>query len=150
MKKIDSKLDLNGTGYCGSFNFRRTARAVTKLYDMALQESGIRSTQFSILVGIAKNQPVSIGALADVMIIDRTTLTRSLRLLQKAGLIAISDRAAMRQRFLTITTKGEYTLARSLPAWREAHARFVATVGSEHWIDLRNELEQLAHVVMDI
>ena len=55
----------------------------------------------------------------------------------------------MRQRFLTITTKGEYTLARSLPAWREAHARFVATVGSEHWIDLRNELEQLAHVVMD-
>ena len=59
MKKIDSKLDLNGTGYCGSFNFRRTARAVTKLYDMALQESGIRSTQFSILVGIAKNQPVS-------------------------------------------------------------------------------------------
>ena len=150
MKKIDSKLDLNGTGYCGSFNFRRTARAVTKLYDMALQESGIRSTQFSILVGIAKNQPVSIGALADVMIIDRTTLTRSLRLLQKAGLIAISDRAAMRQRFLTITTKGEYTLARSLPAWREAHACFVATVGSEHWIDLRNELEQLAHVVMDI
>jgi DNA-binding MarR family transcriptional regulator len=149
MKKIDSKLDLNGTGYCGSFNFRRTARAVTKLYDMALQESGIRSTQFSILVGIAKNQPVSIGALADVMIIDRTTLTRSLRLLQKEGLIAISNRAAMRQRFLTITTKGEYTLARSLPAWREAHARFVATVGSEHWIDLRNELEQLAHVVMD-
>lgn len=149
MKKIDSKLDLNGTGYCGSFNFRRTARAVTKLYDMALQESGIRSTQFSILVGIAKNQPVSIGALADVMIIDRTTLTRSLRLLQKAGLIAISNRAAMRQRFLTITTKGEYTLARSLPAWREAHARFVATVGSEHWIDLRNELEQLAHGVMD-
>ena len=149
MKKIESKLDLNGTGYCGSFNFRRTARAVTKLYDMALQESGIRSTQFSILVGIAKNQPVSIGALADVMIIDRTTLTRSLRLLQKEGLIAISNRAAMRQRFLTITTKGEYTLARSLPAWREAHARFVATVGSEHWIDLRNELEQLAHVVMD-
>src|ERR1700694_3341056 len=147
MKKVDSKLDLNGTGYCGSFNFRRTARAVTKLYDMALQESGIRSTQFSILVGIAKNQPVSIGALADVMIIDRTTLTRSLRLLQKAGLIAISDRAAMRQRFLTITTKGEHTLARSLPAWREAHEHFVATVGSEYWMELRNELERLAHVV---
>jgi DNA-binding MarR family transcriptional regulator len=150
MKKNGSKLDLNGTGYCGSFNFRRTARAVTRLYDMALQESGIRSTQFSILVGIAKNQPVSIGALADVLIIDRTTLTRSLRLLQEERLIVISNRAAMRQRFLTITAKGEHTLARSLPAWRKAHARFVATVGSEHWIELRNELEQLAHVVMDI
>src|ERR1700674_1951938 len=149
MKKNSFALDLNGTGYCASFNFRRTARAVTGLYDMALRETGVRSTQFAILVGIAKNQPVSMGALAGVLVIDCTTLTRSLRLLEKEGLIAISNRAAMRQRFLTITAKGKRTLARSLPAWREAHARFVATVGSEHWIDLRNELEQLAHVVMD-
>src|SRR5438067_10317538 len=50
MKKHCSPLDLDGTGYCASFNFRRTARAVTRLYDTALQESGIRSTQFAILV----------------------------------------------------------------------------------------------------
>jgi len=147
MKKNASPLDLNGTGYCASFNFRRTARAVTRLYDMALQESGIRSTQFAILVGIAKNQPVCIGALADVLIIDSTTLTRSLRLLQKEGLVAVSNRAAMRQRFLTITAKGERTLARSLPAWRKTHEHFVATVGSEYWMELRNELERLARVV---
>jgi DNA-binding MarR family transcriptional regulator len=147
MKKNPSPLDLNGTGYCASFNFRRTARAVTRLYDMALQESGIRSTQFAILVGIAKNQPVCIGALADVLVIDSTTLTRSLRLLQKEGLVAVSNRAAMRQRFLTITAKGERTLGHSLPAWRAAHAHFVATVGAEYWMELRNELERLAHVV---
>jgi len=105
MKKKSFPLDLNGTGYCASFNFRRTARAVTRLYDMALQETGIRSTQFAILVDIAKNQPVSMGALADMLVIDSTTLTRSLRLLQKEGLVAISNRAAMRQRFLTITAK---------------------------------------------
>src|SRR5947208_4658694 len=98
-KKNSTPLDLSGTGYCASFNFRRTARAVTQLYDAALQESGIRSTQFAILVGIAKNQPVSIGALAEVLIIDQTTLTRSLRLLQKEGLIKISERSTMRQRF---------------------------------------------------
>src|SRR5260370_15437886 len=119
MKKKSFPLDLNGTGYCASFNFRRTARAVTSLYDEALQETGIRSTQFAILVGIAKNQPVSMGALADLLVIDSTTLTRSLRLLQKEGLIAISNRAAMRQRFLTITDKGEHALARSLPATRK-------------------------------
>src|SRR3989441_4204622 len=100
MKKYFSSLDLSGTGYCGSFNFRRTARAVTQLYDLALQESGIRSTQFAILVGILKKQPVSISALAEVLTIDQTTLTRSLRLLKKEGLIAISDRSTMRQRFL--------------------------------------------------
>jgi DNA-binding MarR family transcriptional regulator len=145
-----SKLDLSGTGHCASFNFRRTARAVTRMYDAALQESGLRSTQFAILVGIAKNQPVSIGTLGDILIIDRTTLTRSLRLLKNEGLIAISDRSTMRQRFLALTPKGERTLARSLPAWRQAHARFVSTVGSDYWIDLRNELERLANVVVDL
>ena len=77
MKKKGSKLDVNGTGYCASFNFRRTARAVTRLYDLALQGAGVRSTQFSILVGIAKNQPVAVGRLADVMMLDSTTRTRS-------------------------------------------------------------------------
>src|SRR6266581_5850963 len=126
MPKSPSKLDLNGTGYCASFNFRRTARAITK------------------------NQPVSIGALADLLVIDSTTLTRSLRLLQKEGLIAISNRAAMRQRFLTITDKGEHALARSLPAWRKAQERFVAKIGPGHWVELRNELERLAHVAVDL
>jgi len=150
MKKISSPLDLNGTGYCASFNFRKTARAVTRLYDAALQESGIRSTQFAILVGIAKNQPVSIGRLGDLLVIDSTTLTRSLRLLQKEGFIAISNRAAMRQRFLTVTAKGERVLARSLPAWRKAQERFVAAVGSEYWVGLRRELERLGHIAIDL
>src|SRR5437016_3716947 len=148
--KENSSLDLSGTGYCASFNFRKTARAVTSLYDAALQKSGIRSTQFAILVGIAKNQPVSVGALAEVLVIDGTTLTRSLRLLQTDGFIAISNRAAMRRRFLTITAKGERVLARSVPAWRKAQERFVATIGSKYWLDLRNELDRLAHIAVDL
>jgi DNA-binding MarR family transcriptional regulator len=150
MKNNSTPLDLHGTGYCASFNFRKTARAVTRLYDAALQESGIRSTQFAILVGIAKSQPVSVGALAAVLVMDGTTLTRSLRLLQKQRLIGISNRAAMRQRFLIVTAKGERVLARSLPAWRKAQERFVAAVGSGYWVDLRNELERLAHLAVDL
>jgi len=148
MRQDSSKLDLTGTGYCASFTFRRTARAVTQLYDAALQESGIRSTQFAILVGIAKKQPVSISALAEVLTIDQTTLTRSLRLLKKESLITISDRSTMRQRFLEITPKGERALARCLPLWRKAHKEFVATIGAEYWTNLRNELERLAHVAV--
>jgi DNA-binding MarR family transcriptional regulator len=56
----------------------------------------------------------------------------------------------MRQRFLTITAKGKRTLARSLPAWRAAHERFVATIGSAYWIELRSELERLAHVAVEL
>jgi DNA-binding MarR family transcriptional regulator len=150
MKKTSTPLDLTGTGYCASLNFRRTARAVTRLYDLALQESGIRSTQFAILVGIAKKQPISIGALGDILGLDSTTLTRSLRLLEKEGLIGVSKRAAKRQRFLSVTAKGEQSLARSMPAWRAAQERFVATVGSEYWVALRSELERLAHVAVDL
>jgi DNA-binding MarR family transcriptional regulator len=150
MKRKASKLDLSGTGYCASLNFRRTARAVTQLYDAALQESGIRSTQFAILVGIAKNQPVAIGALAEVLVIDATTLTRSLQLLKKEGLITISERESMRQRFLALTPKGVKTLGRSLPLWRKAQEQFVATVGRDYWLDLRNELEKLAHVAVEL
>ena len=142
------KLDLTGTGYCASFNLRRTARAVTRAYDTALQETGMRSTQFAILVGIAKKQPVSVSRLADLLVMDPTTLTRSLHLLQKDALIAISDRSTMRQRFLTLTGKGERALARSLPAWRKVQQQFVSTVGAEQWHDLRNKLESLARTVI--
>jgi DNA-binding MarR family transcriptional regulator len=150
MKKTSSPLDLTGTGYCASLNFRRTARAVTRLYDLALQESGIRSTQFAILVGIAKKQPISIGALGDMLSIDSTTLTRSLRLLEKDDLIAVSKRAEKRQRFLSVTDKGEQALVRTVPAWRAAQERFVATIGSEYWVALRSELERLAHVAVEL
>ena len=143
-----ANLDLRGTGYCASLNFRRTARAVTRMYDTAMQDSGVRSTQFAILVGIAKIQPVSMGKLADVLVIDRTTLTRSLRLLKKQRLITISGRTSMRQRLLELTPEGEKALERSLPLWRAVHAQFVSEVGSDYWLKLRSELERLAHATM--
>jgi DNA-binding MarR family transcriptional regulator len=147
---ILSNLDLTGTGYCGSLNFRRTARAVTRMYDAAMQESGVRSTQFALLVAIAKIQPVAMGALADVLSIDRTTLSRSLRLLQKERMITISKRSRMRQRLLELTPAGEKALQHSLPLWREAHAKFVAALGKDYWLSMRSELERLARLVPGI
>jgi DNA-binding MarR family transcriptional regulator len=144
MTQILANLDLTGTGYCASLNFRRTSRMVTRMYDIAMQESGVRSTQFALLVGIAKLQPVTMGALAQVLLLDRSTLTRSLRLLEKERMIEISKRAAMRQRFLKLTYSGEKALQRSLPLWRAAHARFVEAVGADYWLKLRNKLEIIA------
>ena len=139
------QFDLTGTGYCASFNFRRASRAITALYDNALQESGIRSTQFAILTAVAKSQPVSISTISEILIMDATTLTRSLDLLRKQGLITISPRAKMRQRFLNLTLEGEKTLARAIPLWREIQQKFEAKAGgSDHWRTLRSELESLA------
>jgi DNA-binding MarR family transcriptional regulator len=141
-----SNLDLHGTGHCAAFNFRRTSRAVTRLYDEALSPAGMRSTQFAILVGLKKTQPVSVGDLGRILGIDATTMTRSLRLLQGEGLLVVSKRAIKRQRFVSITQKGEQALARAIPLWREMQSRFVNSIGDEHWRDLRNELERLTTV----
>jgi DNA-binding MarR family transcriptional regulator len=150
LRLAGSSLDLRGTGYCASLNFRRTARAVTRLFDLAFQRAGIRSTQFTILVAVAKIQPCAIGALAEVLVIDSTTLTRSLRLLQREGWLTVSTRSTKRQRFVSLTPLGEQILARALPAWREAQKRFVETVGQDYWLNLRSELEKLAHVAVDL
>jgi DNA-binding MarR family transcriptional regulator len=143
-----AELDLKGTGSCASFNFRRAARAVTRFYDQALERCGIRSTQFAILVGVAKTQPTAISALAELLVIDSTTLTRSLRLLKKEGLLTVSERARKRQRFLRLTPKGELTLAESVPVWRATQERFVQSLGEEYWTNFRSELERLAHVAI--
>lgn len=150
MSSTLANLDLSGTGLCASFNFRRTARAVSRLYDQAFQPFGITSAQFSILIALAKTQPSSITRLATTLLTDRTTLTRSLSLMQKQGLLTISPRSVKRQRFLNLTAEGEKVLARVLPVWRDVQDRFVATIGSGHWRKLQNELESLSKAASNL
>jgi DNA-binding MarR family transcriptional regulator len=145
-----AQLDLRGTGYCASFNFRRAARAVTRLYDGAFQGTKIRSTQFTILIAVAKAQPASISTLGSILVIDSTTLTRTLAKLQKQGLIAISKRAERRQRFVTLTDVGAGVLEEALPGWRAAQERFEKAIGAEFWLTFRRELERLAHVAVSL
>jgi DNA-binding MarR family transcriptional regulator len=145
-----AQLDLHRTGYCASLNFRRTARAITCMYDLAFQGTKIRSTQFTILIAVAKTQPAPISKLGSILIIDSTTLTRSLAKLQKQGLITISKRAERRQRFVSLTEAGVAALAESLPGWRAAQERFEKAVGAEFWLGFRRELERLAHLAVDL
>lgn len=143
-------LDLTGTGSCAAFNFRRTARVVTRLYDLALAPSGIRATQFAILTAIAKYQPVPISRVGELLLLDQTTLTRSLRLLQKEGHIEISPRSTRRQRFLSLTDAGVKVLAAALPLWREIQAKFQSQLAGEQWPELRDELRRLAGLAIQL
>jgi DNA-binding MarR family transcriptional regulator len=145
-----ASLDLHGTGFCAAFNFRRTARAVTRLYDLALEPSGLRATQFAILTAIAKFQPVAISRLGEILVLDQTTLTRNLGLLQKQGHLEISPRSTRRQRFITLTDSGIKALAAALPLWRQVQARFLAEMGGNAWPALRNELERLSSLAVGL
>jgi DNA-binding MarR family transcriptional regulator len=143
-------LDLSGTGSCAAFNFRRTARAVTRLYDLGLEPSGLRATQFAILTAIAKFQPVSISRIGEILVLDQTTLTRGLRLLQKQRYLEIAPRSVRRQRFLTLTDAGVKALAVAVPLWRKVQAKFLAEMGGDTWPGLRNELERLAGMAVQL
>lgn len=144
------QLDLYGTGACASFNFRRAARAVTRLFDDGFGHSGLRSTQFAILIAVAKAQPVSISQLSELLVTDRTTLTRSLRLLQKQGFLMVAGKLVKRQRYVTLSEKGVESLAVGLPEWRKTQQRFVAAVGTEYWKALQAELERMADVAKSL
>jgi len=147
---LTHSLDLKGTGSCAAFNFRRTARAVTRLYDLGLEPAGIRATQFAILTAVAKFQPVAMSRVGEILVLDQTTLTRSLRLLQKQHLLDISARAIRRQRFVSLTDAGVKTLAAAVPLWREIQAKFLSDMGGDAWSALRNELERLAKMAVQM
>jgi len=147
---VPHPLDLRGTEHCRCSNLRKAARAVTQLFDTGLKPAGIRSTQFVLLVAIAAFAPVSIGQLARMLVIDRTTLTRSLRLMEKQDFVAIALRSTRRRRFVTLLPKGRGVLARSLPFWKEAQSRFVEKVGELYWRAMQRELEKLPSVALEL
>jgi len=122
---------------------------VARLYDTAIAPSGLRSTQFAILTAIAKLQPIAMSRVGEILVIEPATMTRSLRLLEKDGLIEIAPRGVRRQRLLTLTLKAEKALAVAVPLWREAQARFLASLG-RHWAELQDQLEHAAEVAVSL
>ena len=143
-------LDLTGTGSCAAFNFRRTARAVTRLYDLGLEPSGIRATQFAILTAVAKYQPIAMSRIGEILVLDQTTLTRSLKLLQKQDLLDISPRSVRRQRFVNLTDQAVKVLEVAVPLWRKVQADFLASMGGTAWKEFRDELERLSKMAVEM
>jgi len=86
---------------CNCFAVRSAARHVTQLYDQLLAPVGLRVTQFSILAKLERKGPLTINVLADDMVMDRTTLGRNIRPLERDGLISVEAAAIAEQRSFT-------------------------------------------------
>jgi DNA-binding MarR family transcriptional regulator len=110
---------------CACKHLRRSARAVTQLYDETLRPSGLRITQFTLLVAVAIGEPVPITRLADALSLDRTTLARDLRPLTGRGLVEIRTGDDRRTRVVRLTGQGRDALERAYPLWQSAQARIV-------------------------
>ncbi|MCC6179071.1 MAG: winged helix-turn-helix transcriptional regulator [Chloroflexi bacterium] len=128
---------------CAGYNLRRASRAVSQHFDRALAPSGLRMTQFTLLGALALAGPCSMSRLAQGLVIDRTTLTRNLRLLRDAGL---AEPASPTDRRLVLTARGVETLARAVPLWEVAQAEIVDAFGAGRWRGLVAELRALVEV----
>lgn len=137
---MSDQRDTSAALRCIGFNIRRTDRVLTQFYDEMLAPSGLSAPQFGLLAVIAQVEPVPINQLAEIMDIDRTTLTRNLELLVKQGLVQNEEGEDRRMRLVLLTEEGEQALERAWPLWEEAQARIERALGGERFDALLNEL----------
>ena len=129
---------------CNCFAVRSAARHVSQYYDRYLATAGLRTTQFSILAKLKRLGPLTINELARQMVMDRTTLGRNVKPLERDGLIRIepaqSDRRAKE---LRLTKTGEKQLEAGIEAWSRAQTGFESTFGPRHAAELRRVLRDV-------
>jgi DNA-binding MarR family transcriptional regulator len=114
--------DLSALKGCHCLAARKNARAITRLYEQKLRPHGLRATQFSILAALALMGPARISRLADVLGLERTTLTRSAALLEQNGWLGTASARDAREHPLRLTPAGRRKLEAAFPAWKEAQA----------------------------
>jgi DNA-binding MarR family transcriptional regulator len=130
---------------CNGTALRKATRRVSQLYDAVLAPCGLRSTQRSILIHIARAGTPTMGDLAAALVLDRSALAHNLKPLERDGLVAIVvDPADKRSRLVKLTELGEAKLQQSMDLWKQAQHRFEATFGTERASALRTALAQIA------
>jgi DNA-binding MarR family transcriptional regulator len=132
---------------CACFNLRRTARAITQLYDDALRETGLRCTQFSLLSFLSGFGSARITRLAQAAGMDYTTLVRNVNLLERDGLIRSRAAEDGRVREVSLTESGRRALAAAVPRWEAAQARVTKAVGAERLGRMLQDLSATAAAV---
>ena len=99
------------------------------MYDEFLRPSGLRCTQFSLLMLIRGLGPIRITDLAEQAVMDRTTLKRNVELLERDGLVRIEAGEDARVREVRLTAAAEETLSKALPLWQRAQAHVTSELG---------------------
>lgn len=115
------------SGICNGTALRKATRRVSQLYDAVLAPSGLRSTQHSLLIHIARAGAPTMGELAAALVLDRSALAHNLKPLERDGLVAIRvDPQDKRGRLVELTAEGRARLDASMALWRNAQHRFEA------------------------
>jgi DNA-binding MarR family transcriptional regulator len=130
---------------CLCLHVQRAARALARRFDEALRPIGLTNGQFSLLVSLNRPEPPGMASVAELLAMDRTTLTAALKPLRRRGLVRVTtDPDDRRGRLMKLTAKGRRALARAAPVWRKTHAAVEALLREGDGDRLRNNLRALS------
>lgn len=128
---------------CCCFNMRKVTRAVTQYFDRFLEPTGIRATQFTLLVALYSTKGKTLTEIAESLVMDRTTLTRNLKPLEKSGFIATVQTMDKRSKAYVLTEKGEEVVQKCIPLWQQAQNSVVNSLGDETYQEIVNKLSRM-------
>src|SRR5437867_1439230 len=130
---MTNELDMSAVENCVCFNLRRVTRAKTQFYDSEMRRHGVRPTQGSILASLKAKDSWNMAKLSDWLGMDRTTLVRNLRPLQRYCLVQITGGGRGNRVELAIRAKGLKQIEKLTPAWKSAQSAVVKTLGEKRW-----------------
>ena len=128
---------------CACLATRKAARSITQFYSRFLADSGVGASQHSLLLIAYLANGSMITKMAEFAVMDRTTLTRNLKPLEKEKLIAIKLGEDRRERVITITKKGINLLKKITPMWEQAQLEFEKRLGSKKFDSLISDLSKV-------
>jgi DNA-binding MarR family transcriptional regulator len=128
---------------CMCASLRRTARALTQLYEDALRPTGLRATQFTVLQALSLAREVTQGELGQILAMDSTTLTRTLTIMSRHGWIAKCRGEDRREWRIRLSGTGKTQFKRAVPHWQKAQTQLRRQLGDE----LSDNLMKLTHKI---
>jgi DNA-binding MarR family transcriptional regulator len=135
---------------CLCLHVQRAARALARRFDAALKPVGLTNGQFSLLMSL--NRPdapgvprATVGSVAELLGMDRTTLTAAARVLYGRGLLTLDIEAGDRRtKVLRLTAEGRRVLAAAVPIWTREHGEIERAMGDGGAKQLRKGLREIA------
>ena len=128
---------------CACATARHVARTLTQLYDTALRDTGLEAPQFALLMAIEQVGPCNQSALGERYALDKTTVSRNLKWLERQGWVHVSIGKNRRERELTLTAEGRRRLAAAHPKWRKAQALLRSEMSDADWNAMFRAFEKI-------
>src|SRR5690625_665532 len=130
--------------FCACANLRKEARQITQAYEKQMQSTGLKVTQYYMLVNIVRHKEISVSELGEMMLLDQTTITRNVNLLKKSGYVNMTiDKNDSRTKSISITSSGLAKLEEATPIWLQLQGKVENGIGKKKYNDLLETLSTL-------